>query len=227
MGRKAGYVIKLTGSLFEPENFPVLRELAEVMKEFSREINAVFVCGGGKTLRKWLANLRRDSDASEYELDILGIEFTRLNSKILTLLLKPHSYPYIPESILEAVQYAKSTDKYIVMGGVSPGFSTNAVAAFMAKELRYRLVNVTSAGGVYDKDPQLHPDAVVIPKIHIDQLINMLSDRVEYAGSYPLFDLTSLNIIKQYKIETHVISPDPSQLKKLISGYEVGTRITF
>ncbi len=227
MNNPSKYVIKLTGSLFEPESFSSLRSIAEVAIDRRDDFKGVFVCGGGKTLRKWLTNLRENSNSMEYDLDYLGIEFTRINARILMLLLKPHVYPFIPTSIHEAILIAKNIDKHIVMGGVSPGFSTNAVAAFLAKELGYRLINITSAGGVYDKDPKLASDAQILDKIHIDDLIKMLSDRVEYAGSYPLFDLTSLNIIKKYSIKTYVIGPEKDQLVKLLNGESVGTEIIF
>ncbi len=220
-----GYVIKLTGKLFDIENVDRLVKIAETVKEYSGRYRFILVCGGGGTLRKWLSKLRESSSASEYDLDMLGIAFTRLNADILRLMLKPYSIDYIPESIEEVLNLIHTTNKIIVLGGISPGFSTNAVAAFIAKELGYVLINMTSAGGVYDRDPSKYSEARIIDEIHIEDLIRLLSDRVEHAGSYPLFDMTSLNLIKNYKISTYVIGPDQEQLIKIFDGGSSGTRI--
>ena len=220
-----GYVIKITGKLFDIENSDGLISLAESIRKHSGKNRFILVCGGGGTLRKWLAKLRESSESSEYELDLLGISFTRLNAEILRLMLKPMSIDYIPESLDEVLNIATTTNKIIVLGGLSPGFSTNAVAAFIAKELNYILINITSAGGVYNKDPSKYPDAVKLEKIHINDLIKLLWRESETAGNYPLFDMTSLNLIKENKIPTYVISTDVKDLNTILEGGPAGTQI--
>jgi len=222
-----GYVIKLTGKLFEKENSSLLVDFAKTLGTYLGKYRFVVVCGGGSTLRYWLNVLRRESKVSEYELDLLGISFTRLNAEILIRLLHPNAYPRIPTSVEAVLELINTTNKIVVLGGLSPGFSTNAVASFIARETGYSLINITSAGGVYDKDPAEHPDAKKLSSIHIDDLIKILRRESETAGNYPLFDMTSLNIIKEYKIPTYVISTDVSDLKSILEGETAGTEILF
>ncbi len=222
-----GYVIKVTGKIFEPENSSLLVAFADTLMKYREKYRFIVVCGGGKTLRYWLNILRRESSVSEYELDLLGISFTRLNAELLIKLLYPYSIDNIPKSIEAVIQLVEASNKIIVLGGLSPGFSTNAVAAFIAKELGYTLLNITSAGGVYDKDPLKYPDAKKLDEVVIDDLIKLLNRESETAGNYPLFDMTSLNIIKEYKIPTYVISTDVKDLKAILEGGVAGTKIVF
>ena len=46
------------------------------------------------------------------------------------------------------------------------------------------------------------------------------------AGTYDLMDLLSLKIIERSKISTVVIKCDSRQIKSVISGKSVGTKIT-
>ncbi len=224
---RRGYVIKLTGKLFEKENSDLLVNFAETLGKYLGRYKFAVVCGGGSTLRHWLKILRSESRVGEYDLDLLGISFTRLNAEILIKLLHPNAYPRIPVSIEAVLELINSTNKIVVLGGLSPGFSTNAVAAFIARETGYSLINITSAGGVYDKDPLVYPDVKKLDKIHIDELIKILRRESEMAGNYPLFDMTSLNIIREYRIPTYVISMDVSDLKSLLDGERAGTEILF
>ncbi len=222
-----GYVVKLTGKLFEKENSDLLVDFAKTLSKYFGKHRFVVVCGGGSTLRHWLKVLRSESRVSEYDLDLLGISFTRLNAEILIRLLHPNAYPKIPTSVEAVLELISSTNKIVVLGGLSPGFSTNAVASFIARETGYSLINITSAGGVYDRDPLEYPDAKKLDKIHIDDLIKILRRESETAGNYPLFDMTSLNIIKEYRIPTYVVSTDVSDLKSILEGGKAGTEILF
>jgi len=215
-----GYVVKLTGSLFDEANWETLVSIADTARVARGRTRLLFVCGGGKLLRKWLSLLRREGGASEYDLDMLGIMFTRVNARIFSLLLKPDSVERIPETVEEAVELARSTDRHVVMGGVSPGFSTNAVAAFLARELGYSFINMTGAGGVYDKDPSVHSDAQLLRRVDMDRLAEILGSTSEHAGHYPLLDKTSLGIIKRYRVKTYIIPPDPESLGDVLSGRE-------
>lgn len=222
-----GYVIKLTGSLFEKSSSHSLVSFADTLKNYISRYRFAVVCGGGNTLRHWLDILRSKSSVSEYSLDLLGIGFTRLNARILINLLYPIVHEQIPESVESALEAIYTTNKIVVLGGLSPGFSTNAVASFISRETGFSLINVTRAGGVYNRDPSLYKDAKKLKEIYIDDLIKILSREGETAGNYPLFDMTSLNIIKKYRIPTYVISTDVSDLEAVLNGGSAGTKILF
>lgn len=221
------YVIKLTGYIFnlnDSDNYKELYNLSKYIKElYSQRRRFVIVVGGGAFLRRWIDYLRKYSKVSEFQLDLLGIQFTTLNARIMSMLLYPTAVDTIPKSIEEAVVLAKESDKNIVLGGVSPGFSTNAVAAYLAGQLSVDLINMTRVGAVYTKDPEVYDDAEKIDQISISMLSKLLSSYKESAGHYPLLDRTSLKILKKYKIRTYIIPATVSALKNLLQGSCEGT----
>jgi len=224
--RNKKYIIKLTGYVFNPHKSAELVRLSETIKSFFKKgYMFLIVTGGGLEFREWLNILRKYSKSSEYELDHLGILFSRLNAEILKRLLYPFVDKAIPESIEEAIALFKEEKRNIVMGGVSPGFSTNAVAASLSARLGLPLINMTRAGGVYDKDPEVYKDAKKLDRVTVSLLIKMLSEEYEAAGHYPLFDLTSLKIIKEYNINVYVIPANKESLEKILEGKHVGTII--
>jgi len=224
--RNRKYIIKLTGYIFNPHESIELVRLSETIKSFLKKgYMFIIVTGGGLEFREWLSILRKHSKSSEYDLDHLGILFSRLNAEILKRLLYPYVEKTIPESIEEAIILFKEKDKNIVMGGVSPGFSTNAVAASLSARLGLPLINMTRAGGVYDKDPEIYKNAKKLDKVKVNLLIKMLSKEYEAAGHYPLFDLTSLKIIKEYNVNVYVIPANRESLKTILEGKHVGTII--
>jgi len=220
------YVLKITGYLFNDDMLHELYELAEYIKSLSEKGKTfIIVVGGGSYLRSVLSFLRKYSYASEYDLDILGIYFSRLNAYILLQLLQPLVVESIPTSVEEALTLYFKFRKNIVMGGVSPGFSTNAVSAYIASRLSSPLINMTRVGAIYDKDPEKFSDAKKINVIHIDRLIEIIEKYKESAGYYPLFDKSSLNIIKEYNIPTCIIAPSRMSLHNYIEKGECGTII--
>jgi uridylate kinase len=226
---RLSYVIKLTGYIFDisdSENYNQLNNLSRYIRElYGRGFRFIIVVGGGAVLRSWIEYLRKFSSVSEYELDELGILFTRINAGIFRRLLHPTSLDIIPETIEEAIVSAKTSDKNIVLGGVSPGYSTNSVAAHIAARLSIPLINMTRAGGVFTKDPQIYSDAKKIDRISVNKLIELLSQHTESAGHYPLLDKTSLNIIKQYRVKTYIIPATKHALERLIDGECIGTEV--
>ncbi len=59
--------------------------------------------------------------------------------------------------------------KIIVMGGLKPGITTDAVAALVAERIDAELlVKGTDQNGVYDKDPRKHGDAVKLDRLIAD-----------------------------------------------------------
>ena len=59
----------------------------------------------------------------------------------------------------------------VVMGGLKPGITTDAVAALVAERLNADLlVKGTDQEGVYDKDPRKHTDAVKLDHLTFEDL---------------------------------------------------------
>lgn len=220
-------VLKLTGHLFSEDKLSELENIVAFIKEDHKVKKRIYyvVVGGGSYPRALIEQLRRRG-VEECVLDRIGIAFSKLHAKYILNLLKPCVHPVIPSNVEEAILLNLKRKTNMVFGGFSPGFSTNAVSALIAANLNAdMLVTMSRAGGLYDKDPFLHKDAILLNQAKIDTVEELLSSYRERAGFYPLLDKTAIKVIKKYRIKTYIIPPTLDALKSLLSGEKVGTEI--
>lgn len=204
-------VYALGGSVFT-ENMDKLEEYADFFDSLDEQV--VIVTGAGELKENILA---AEQVANQSELDLIGIQATRLNAE--TLKAATDSHPAIPETI-DQVQEAASTGENVVMGGLVPGYSTDAVAATVAELLEGKLVIATSVEGVYTADPE-EEDAEKYGSITVEELRD-LTEGNNSAGKHDLIDRTAVDIIDRSDIETEVVLGTPENLKS--SEFD-GTRI--
>jgi uridylate kinase len=169
----------------------------------------------------------RKLGANEALCDQIGILVTRLNARLLITSMGDDAYPKVPETIEDLRHYFES-GKVIVMGGLQPGHSTNAVTALAAESIGASvLVNVTNVDGVYTADPKKDPKAKKFDEISTDKLLSLISGEEVSAGSYELLDPVSVRIIERSHIPTWIVSgEDPENILKILKGKHVGTKIT-
>ena len=221
-------VIKLSGSYINPVQPPsAIESFARVIKEvLSMGFQAGVVVGGGPTARSYISSARA-LGASQALCDHLGILSSRMNAFLLISSLGEAAYPVPPTSIEEALQAAAS-GKVVVMGGLQPGQSTNAVAAVLAELISAEtLINVTTVDGVYSEDPKKVPTAKLYKKLSYSQFAEILSIRREEAGKYDLFDTVALNVVSRSKILVRIISGEPPEnIIRVLRGEDIGTLIS-
>ncbi len=192
-------VLKLTGKVFEPGNERVLLEITGILREKASTDRLVVITGGGKTARKYV-ELGKELGVSNAWLDLLGMEASRLNALLLAALLGELAYTPIPRSVDEVLQ-GLSTGKVVILGGLQPGQSTNAVSAMIAELVRADLlINATNVDGVYDRDPSKYPDAKPLKEVSIQQLAEMLRSQDFRPGHYELLDTVALKVVARSKI---------------------------
>lgn len=222
-------VLKLGGFLFPKElDFDLIQAYAELLKKlFSEGHQLIVVTGGGKGAREYI-EVAREIGASETICDEIGIEYTRLNSRLLISAIPKETFPDVPQNIQE-INNSLRFNKIIIMGGLQPGQSTNAVAALAAELICADIfVNATDVDGIYEDDPKTNPDAKMHDKIKIMDLFDMITKKRSIAGSYKLFDLVAVNLIARSKIPTWFVNgKDPKNIEKIIHGEHIGTRIIF
>ncbi|NVM55018.1 MAG: UMP kinase [Candidatus Helarchaeota archaeon] len=226
-------VIKIGGSLLLDKEGQIrvalitqfAKNLELLLKE-GHEI--VVVVGGGIEARKYITAMRA-LGASEGFCDDIGIRVSRVNARLLISALKGLVYPIPPRTLEDALQ-AASIRRLVVLGGLQPGQSTNAVAAVVAELIGAKiLINATDVDGIYTADPNKDPEAEKLDEITTAQFYKLIdkpdSNR---AGQYELFDLLALKIVERSKIYTHFISgKNPENIIKVIKGEKIGTRIIF
>ena len=220
-------VVKIGGFAFPGRDKTTLvAEYVKILKEMSDEFRLVVVTGGGEIARTYIA-AARELRVPESLCDQLGILVSRLNAKLLVDGLGEHAFPEIPTTIDELKHYY-SSGKIVAMGGLTPGHSTNAVAALAAETIKAdRFVNATDVDGVYTADPSKDPSAKRLDKVSLNQLMQILSKNEVMAGSYELMDHLALRIIQRSKIPTVILNGRlPSNVVKALRGGEIGTQIT-
>lgn len=215
-----------------PESF---RAYAEVLKGLAKEHKLVVVTGGGVAARDYIRTAR-NLGANETECDYIGIAITRLNAQLLITALEEDAYPEPPLDYKEAWK-ALSTGKIVVMGGVIPGQTTDAVTAIVAEYLKADLIVIaTSVDGVYSADPKKDPNAVKYETMTAKQLVNIVISTEMKAGSQSPVDPLAAKIVERSNIHTIVMhGADPKNVADVImqegkdsgsqKGVYLGTRI--
>jgi len=225
---KPRIVIKLSGSLFNFDtNSSQLNDYVQLIKKISKVYQPVIITGGGKIARFYI-NLSRSLGLDESGLDLIGIQVSHLNARLLISGLGEYCYPLPPKN-LEEISVALLSGLVIVTGGIYPGQSTNATSALIAERTgATRFYNATDVDGIYDSDPRTNPEANKFEKISVQDCVNILKSEKSMAGTYDLMDLISLKVIERSNLPTVVFKSTVENIEKLVlHNVKMGTEITI
>jgi len=212
-------VISVGGSILTQgkDDITFIRKLAKVLIGKTANHKLYVVTGGGRVAREYI-RIGRELGASETYLDEIGIEVTRLNARLLITALGDHAY-HVPAKTIEEALHAGKTHQIVVMGGLHPGFTTDAVSAMIAERVNAaRLVNATSVAGVFTSDPKKDPRAKMFKKMTFDELIRIVDKSEHEAGPNIVFDPLAAKIVKRSGIRTLVC--DGRNLPVLMSAID-------
>jgi uridylate kinase len=219
-------VVKLGGFAFpsRPEK-PLVREYVKLFTDLVGKHHLVVVTGGGEVARAYI-KVAREMRVSEALCDQLGILASRLNARLLVDGLRDYAFPEIPVTIGELKHYFAS-GKIVAMGGLTPGHSTNAVAAIAAETIGAELlVNATDVDGVYSSDPSRDKNAKKLKRVTVTELTAILSKTHIMAGAYDLMDPLALRIIERSALRTVVVDGrTPSNVARALRNERIGTQI--
>ena len=210
-------VLSLGGSILakdlDPDRF---LKYADVLRNISKKHSLLVVTGGGEGARQYISTARAVG-ADEVTCDYIGIEITRLNAALLAAALGKDAYPEIPTNYIEASK-AINFGKIVVMGGITPGQTTDAVAAILAEYLKADLLTIaTSIDGVYSADPNCDPCAIKYDKISPERLITIVMAIEMKAGSKSPVDPVAAKIIERCKLDALVMDArNPASLGEII-----------
>ncbi len=222
-------VLSLGGSVLVKDEDPsaYLEELAKTLVEVSSAAKVYVVTGGGRIARFYIRAGRALGATEEY-LDLMGIDATRLNARLVIAALKDHACPEPPKDYDEAVR-AGASYPIVVMGGVTPGVTTDAVSARLAERVKAtRLVNATSVDGAYTADPKKDPGAERILAMTHAELVSLVSAGPHGAGPSNVFDRVGSEVLAMAKIPLAIVDGrDLPNLAAVLCGREFkGTIVT-
>ncbi|MEF8807055.1 UMP kinase [Natronomonas sp.] len=221
-------VVSIGGSVLAPDlkadrveaHAAVIDELADGGHEVAA------VVGGGDVAREYIGTAR-DLGATEYDLDALGIDVTRLNARLLITALERSAISEPAESH-EAARASLRRGEVAVMGGTVPGHTTDAVSALLAEMVEADLlVYATSVPGVFSADPNRDADAERFDRLTASELVDVISSIETSAGSNAPVDLLATKIIERSGIRTVVLDGnEPERVAAAVEGEEFdGTEV--
>lgn len=219
-------VISIGGSVLANElKHEKFKSYAEVIKEIAKRHTVFIVTGGGVAARQYI-KVAKNLGSDEATCDFIGIDITRINARLLIAALGDSAYYEPPMNYREA-RNAGLTDKIVVMGGVAPGQTTDAVSAVLSEYIGADiLINATSVDGVYTSDPKKNKDARKFQSMTPHQLIEIILKTEMVAGANAPIDLLAAKIIERSNIKTIVLNgEDPQNLLDAINEKYSGTLI--
>lgn len=221
-------VIKLGGSfLFHGgPNTKYLKDISDMVRKLSSKYHFIVIIGAGETAKNYI-EAARELGANESYFDLIGIDVARLNARLFIASLGDLAYKE-PCKNFEEVTAAEASGKVVVVGGLVPGQSTDAVAAELAEYLdASRLVVAKDVDYIYSDDPDKNPNAVKYEKLGKDELVEIISKTKIRAKHYSVIDLVASMIIHRARFSTVIVNgADVKNMEKAILGDSFkGTRI--
>ena len=221
-------VLSLGGSVLVPSlESNTVQRYKKALIELSRECSLYAVIGGGGEARRYI-NAARSLGIDEASSDELGIAVTRLNAALLMGALGDAAYPKIATTYEEARAFSEH-GKIVVMGGVTPAQTTDAVTAVLAERVHADvMINATSVDGIYSADPRKTPDARRYDYLTPEEMVRIIAGERLSAGANTVIDIVAAKVIQRSRIPLVVIDGrDPENLKRaVLEGIFSGTVVS-
>jgi len=201
----------------------------QIKEVYDLGVQIAIVIGGGNIFRGFQG---KEIGIDRATADYMGMLATVINALALQSALERHTQ--IPTRVLSAIEMRQVAEPYIrrravrhlekgrvviFAGGTgNPFFSTDTAGALRAAEISAEvLIKATKVGGIYDKDPKKHPDAVLIKEISYLEVINR---------GLQVMDHTALTLCKENQIPIIVLNiSEKGNLKKAILGERIGSMV--
>jgi len=119
----------------------------------------------------------------------------------------------------EAIALMQRRGVAIIAGGTgNPYFTTDTAAALRGIEIEADIMlKGTRVDGIYTADPEKSPEAEKFAEISFDELYNR---------GLKVMDLTAVTLCRENRLPVIVFNMDaPGNLKKVLSGAPIGTRV--
>jgi len=211
--------ISLGGSVISNEkgfNVVYMCNMSKLLNTFMG-LRFAIVTGGGYIGRRYIEALRSEG-ASEFQLDEIGIAFTKANAIAAKSFFKD-AYPNVASSISELKEAYASGSKILFASGFIPGFTTDAVAIISCEAIGCkRLINISNESGLYNMDPK-KKGAIRLKKISHDELIKLAEkfDAREAKVNF-VFDVVASKLAKRSNIRIDFIGSDIKELELALLG---------
>jgi uridylate kinase len=220
-------VLRIGGSVVaSPVNTELMSKYAELLKALKKQGHEVaVVVGGGKLAREFIG-IAKNLGLDERAQDEVAISVSRLFAQLFLQKLGNLSCGKVSFTLDEAAE-CLGEGKIVVMGGLKPGITTDAVAALVAERVRADLiVKGTDQDGVYDKDPRKHVDAIKLDHLFFDDLCKIFELSKHEAGMHQIVDPVAIVVVKRGHMKLVVVNGfNADNVLAAVNGESVGTLI--
>jgi uridylate kinase len=221
-------VVRIGGSVVaSPVNTELMGKYADLIKTVKSQGHEVAVVVGGGTLAREFILIARDLGLDMQAQDEVAISVSRLYAQLFLTRLGEVGCSKVSVTLDDAAQ-CLNEGKIVVMGGLKPGITTDAVAALVAERVNADLlVKGTDQEGVYDKDPRKHADAVKLDHLCFDDLPKIFEHSEHKAGIHQIIDPEAVKVLKRRRLKLIVVNGfNPHNILAAVNGENVGTTIS-
>ena len=204
------------------------KEIASLIKRVCEMgIEVAIVIGGGNFFRG-----RSNQDMYQLYVDTMGMLGTTINALGLADAFRNANVPciistpfdlngLIPKYEMDEVK-EKIKDNVVIFGGGTGhiGCSTDTCASNKASVIGAdTIIKLTNVDGVYDKDPNKYPDAVMYNELTHQEVLDNPEIKV--------MDIPAIEECQNNNIDITVINfNDKENLIRILEGKKIGTRIS-
>ena len=218
-------VLRIGGSVVaSPINTDLMSNYAEMVKTLKGKGHEVAVVVGGGALAREFIGIAKKLGLEEQAQDEAAISVSRLFAQLFLKTLGGMGCGKVALTLDDAAE-CLDAGKILVMGGLKPGITTDAVAALVAERVKADLlIKGTDQDGVYNKDPRKHADAVKLDRLSFDDLAAVFSESKHKAGIHQIIDPEAVKIMKRERMKLVVVNGfKPENILAAVNGESVGT----
>src|SRR4030066_1646991 len=218
-------VLRIGGSVVaSPINTELIGKYADLLRALKQQGHEVAVVVGGGALAREFISIAKNLGLDEQAQDEIAISVSRLFAQLFLKKLGDVSGRKVALTLDDAAE-CLSEGKIVVMGGLKPGITTDAVAALVAERVKADLlVKGTDQDGVYDKDPRKHVDAIKLDHMFLDDLSRVFEEGKHKAGIHQIVDPIAIEVLKRCRVKLIVVNGfNPENVLAAVNGESVGT----
>ena len=218
-------VVRIGGSVVaSPVNTELMSKYTKMVQTLKEQGHEVAVVVGGGSLAREFITIAKKLGLDEQAQDEIAISVSRLFAQLFLKTLSEMGCKKVALTLDDAAE-CLSKGTTIVMGGLKPGITTDAVAALVAERINADLlVKCTDQDGVYNKDPRKYTDAVKLDHLSFDDLANVFSENKHKAGIHQIIDPEAVKILKSGRMKLIVVNGfKPENIFAAVNGDSVGT----
>jgi uridylate kinase len=198
----------------------------ELLKTLRAQGYEVAVVVGGGALAREFIGIARKLELDMQAQDEVAISVSRLFAQLFLKKFGDAACGKVALTLDDAAE-CLSSGKIVVMGGLKPGITTDAVAALVAERLDADLlVKGTDQDGIFNKDPRKHADAVKLDHLSLDDLAGVFSENKHKAGIHQIIDPEAVKVLKRKRVRLVVVNGfKPENIVAAVKGEKVGTLV--